>query len=263
MNFTELINEQDIWEEWRGNYKTFVPKFIEEANANKNWREWDEEVFYEFFMRSSDQCVSSLKQGYFNNAEKEAIKEDWAELSPLLREISLSQDKPLFETYHQIKTLIRKHTGANKKAATNRLIAGLQPKLLCTVVNEERLRHLIHLLNTKLEDFNLEIKADWFENSYYLFQEFKKRMGSESGYEIMTYPWQLYDYLLEQSNFPGEKNNDMSESNIESRIDLLKYKKQIILQATSRNGKDEGGETYCKRIVGCSFFERAGGARTV
>lgn len=255
MNFTELINEQDIWEEWRGNYKNFVPKFIEEAKANKNWQEWDEEVFYEFFMRSSDQCVSSLKQGYFNNAEKEAIKEDWAELSPLLAQISLSQDKPLFETYHQIKTLIRKNTGTNKKAATNRLIVSLQPKLLCTVVNEERLRHLIHLLNTKLEDFNLEIKADWFENSYYLFQEFKKRMGSESGYEIMTYPWQLYDYLLDQSNFPSEKNNDMSESNIESRIDLLKYKKQIILQGPPGTGKTREAKLIAKELLGVSSLK--------
>lgn len=139
MTFKELIAQLDIWEDWKRSYNNFVPKFIEEAKTGKNWDQWDQSIFYEFFERPNDQCVSSLKQGYFTNKEKENIRNHWNELAPMLQSIALSQEEPLFDTYYKIKDVLRQYTFQNRKAATNRLIASLQPKLLCTVVNEDML----------------------------------------------------------------------------------------------------------------------------
>lgn len=62
-----------------------MPLFIKEAATKTQWETWDEDVFKEFFERSSGHCVSSLKQGYFTKNEQQQIKAHWNELAPLLK----------------------------------------------------------------------------------------------------------------------------------------------------------------------------------
>ena len=124
----------------------FVPKFIESAKACERWQDWDQDLFYEFFERGGDQCVSSLKQGYFTDEEKTKIKDDWNELAPMLKAIAESQDSPKWDVYEEIKVFIRQRTNQNRMAATNRLIASLQPNLLCTIVKESRLVETFNLM---------------------------------------------------------------------------------------------------------------------
>lgn len=83
MELQDIINKIDIWQD--DNYCYFVPKFIESAKTCESWQEWDKDLFYEFFERGRDQCVSSLKQGCFTKEEQNSIKEDWEELAPMLK----------------------------------------------------------------------------------------------------------------------------------------------------------------------------------
>lgn len=249
MTFTELIDKIEIWDHWQGEYNRFVPQFVAEASTGKNWEDWDKELFYEFFMRSADQCVSSLRQGYFTNAEKDLIKRNWPELSALLQKIALNQEQPLFETYHQIKELIRMYTGNNKKAATNRMIAGLQPQLLCTIVNQDKLGQLVYLLNTHVEDFKMELTYDWFEDSHHLLQIFKEKLN-KNGFEIVTLPWQVYDYFQEQNNPSSKEQNNMNKNKLEQQIQILEYKKQIILQGPPGTGKTRQAKELAVELLG-------------
>ncbi|MGX5687121.1 McrB family protein [Chryseobacterium cucumeris] len=249
MTFTELIDKIEIWEPWKEEYNRFVPQFVAEASTGKNWEDWDNELFYEFFMRSADQCVSSLRQGYFTHAEKDLIKRNWPELSALLQKIALSQEQPLFETYHQIKELIRMYTGNNKKASTNRLIAGLQPQLLCTIVNQDKLGQLVYLLNTHVEDFKMELTYDWFEDSHHLLQIFKEKLNKD-GFEIVTLPWQVYDYFQEQNTPSSEEQNNMNKNKLEQQIQILEYKKQIILQGPPGTGKTRQAKELAVELLG-------------
>ncbi len=249
MTFTELIDKIEMWEPWKEEYNRFVPQFVAEASTGKNWDNWNDELFYEFFMRSADQCVSSLRQGYFTHAEKDLIKRNWPELSALLQKIALSQEQPLFETYHQIKELIRMYTGNNKKAATNRLIAGLQPQLLCTIVNQDKLGQLVYLLNTHVEDFKMELTYDWFEDSHHLLQIFKEKLNKD-GFEIVTLPWQVYDYFQEQNTPSSEEQNNMNKNKLEQQIQILEYKKQIILQGPPGTGKTRQAKELAVELLG-------------
>ncbi|CAH0290985.1 AAA family ATPase [Chryseobacterium sp. Bi04] len=249
MTFTELIDKLEIWDHWQERYSHYVPLFIGEANTGKNWEDWDKEVFYEFFMRSSDQCVSSLKLGYFTHEEKDLIKTNWSELSLLLQNLALNQHQPSFEIYYQIKDIIRKYTSNNKKAATNRLIAGLQPQLLCTIVNEDKLRVLIDLLNKNVEDFELELTYDWFQDSYNLLQIFKEKLNKDV-FEIVTFPWQVYDYFQEQNTPSSTEQNDMSENKLDQQIQILEYKKQIILQGPPGTGKTRQAKELAVQLLG-------------
>ena len=146
MKLQDVINKIDIRQEEHDNYCYFVPKFIESAKACESWQDWDKDLFYEFFERRKKQCVSSLKQGYFTDEEKAKIKAGWNELAPMLKAIAESQDFPKWDVYEKIKVFIRQRTKQNRKAATNRLIASLQPNLLCTVVKEDYLVETFNLI---------------------------------------------------------------------------------------------------------------------
>jgi len=238
-NLKYYLDQIDVWRTWKDNYNKFVPDFIKEASELKDWSKWDKSIFYEFFERSNQQCVSSLKQGYFTKEEQLNIKEHWLELAPQMQAIALQQDRVSFKDFELLKKNIRKYTVQDRRAATSRLIASLQPNNLCTIVNHSNLNELIHFLNKNVENANLKFSGNWFESSNAVLDFFKKESGITDPYELITYPWQLLDYF--KGNHHQKEDNDMSEENLTSKeekeLKLLKYKKQIILQGPPGTGK--------------------------
>lgn len=246
----KVINEIKVWDNWQNNYKNFVPLFIEEAKIKNNWTEWDNKVFQEFFEKNRDQCVASLQQGYYSHDEKLKIKNNWSELAQMLSKISYQQDTLDLETYDKIRNWLRQFTTQNRKASANRLIASLQPKLLCTIVNEDRIKVLMQRINKNDSSASLVISNNWFENSNRVLNYFKNKLPNKDYYEIITYPWQTYDILNNQNNSqnstPIYNNNDMSEIQDETNfLEILQYKKQIILQGPPGTGKTR----LAKKIV--------------
>ncbi len=246
----KVINEIKVWDNWQNNYKNFVPLFIEEAKIKNNWTEWDNKVFQEFFEKNRDQCVASLQQGYYSHDEKLKIKNNWSELAQMLSKISYQQDTLDLDTYDKIRNWLRQFTTQNRKASANRLIASLQPKLLCTIVNEDRIKVLMQRINKNDSSASLVISNNWFENSNRVLNYFKNKLPNKDYYEIITYPWQTYDILNNQNNSqnstPIYNNNDMSEIQDETNfLEILQYKKQIILQGPPGTGKTR----LAKKIV--------------
>ena len=74
MELQDIISKIEIWQEWHDNYSYYVPRFIESAQSCENWQDWDKSLFHEFFERGGDQCVSSLKQGYFTKEEQALLQ---------------------------------------------------------------------------------------------------------------------------------------------------------------------------------------------
>lgn len=243
----ELVKELDHWEDWQNNYNKFVPLFIEEASKGNNWDMWNQEIFREFFEQARDQCVSSLQQGYFTNVEKEKIKNNWNSIAPLLKELSENQDVPNFELYQRVQEEIRKYTDVNRRAGTYRLIASLQPHLLCTIVNEGKLRSFVRSLNSKVFNSDLSLQGNWFNVSNTVIQFFKDQLSESNTYNIMTLPWELYEYFNTNGN--PIKNNEMSESEVSEYIELLEYKKQIILQGPPGTGKTKLAKEMANELL--------------
>lgn len=233
MKLQDIINKNDIRQEEHDNYCYFVPKFIESAKACESWQDWDQDLFYEFFERGGHQCVSSLKQGYFTNEEKAKIKDNWNELAPMLKAIAESQDSPKWDVYEEIKVFIKQRTNQDRRAATNRLIASLQPNLLCTIVKESCLVETFNLMrNVGIEDVPEIDSNSWFKRSYSLLTFFKSKLKCNSVYDICTYSWQVRDYLKNSS----EKQTCNME-NIQSYIKLLKANKNLVLTGAPGTGK--------------------------
>src|SRR5690606_1688925 len=194
MNLKEIVAQVQVREEWQDRYQYFIPLFLQSAIDYENWQDWDKEIFKEFFEKSNGQCVSSLQQSYFTKEEQNVIKSHWSELAPLLRELALSQTQPNWELYKKVTDVIRRHTTKNMQAATNRLIASLQPQLLCTIVADEHLKKLYNKLQCAVTEKELPVyQNDWFKNSYNILRYFKDELGTEDSFKIMTYPWQLKD----------------------------------------------------------------------
>lgn len=245
MELKDIISRITISKEWHDSYCELVPQFIESAKSYENWQDWDKNLFYEFFERGRDHCVSSLQQGYFTNEEKARIKEHWNELSPMLKAIAESQDEPLWNVYNDIKSFIRKHTELDRRAGTNRLIASLQPNILCTIVQEWYLRETFNLLNDagipNVPEFD---SSNWFKSSYLLMDYFKSNVKYNTPYELCTYAWQVRDYLKDLSENQFESINKM-----ESYVNLLKSNKNLVLTGAPGTGK-----TYLAKQIACSML---------
>lgn len=248
--FRKIIDQLEGWTGWRDSYHRFVPLFIEEAKTKERWQDWDSEVFNEFFERSSGQCVVSLKQGYFSYTEKERIRENWEKVAPLLRRIAEQQDEPDFNTYNELKGVLRTYTDVDRRAATNRLIASLQPKLLCTVVNEKYLYELFEYLSCRVNVKLVYVGGDWFQNSYRLWQYYQEQLSDQVYWDIMTLPWETYEYFRNGGNVLDE-TQDMSEDAIYGEIlNLLEEKHQVILQGAPGTGKTYVAKQVARMLAG-------------
>ena len=233
MELQDIINKIDIWQEWHDNYCYFVPKFIESAKTCESWQEWDKNLFYEFFERGGDQCVSSLRLGYFTNEEKNKIKKDWNKLAPMLKKIAESQKQPLWNVYDQIKSFIRQHTNQDRKTATNRLIASLQPNLLCTIVQEGYLMETFTLMEeVGLANVPKYDSTSWFKNSFLLLEYFKSNIKHDSAFDLCTYAWQVREYLKNQSVVYRQSMEDIKEY-----ISLLESNKNLVFTGAPGTGK--------------------------
>lgn len=245
MKLKNIVDQIVIWDGWLSSYNKFVPQFIEEAKTKVDWKDWDKDVFYEFFERSADQCVSSLKQGYFTDVEKAKIKENWSSVSVILKQIADNQEIPQWNLYNELKRVIRQYTSQDRRASTNRIIASLQPKLLCTIVNEDKLYELfIYLKKNNIEGAPDYKGGNWYKNSYAILQFYKEQLSEKDYLEIITYPWQTREYFIEKA----KKTSIMSIEN-DRYIELLRFKKQIILQGAPGTGKTYTAKRIAKALT--------------
>lgn len=227
----EYCNEINIWDNWLSSYRKYVPNFIGEAKTKNSWQDWNTDVFFEFFERSSGQCVSSLQQGYFTKAEQENIKSNWSEIAPLLKALAENQVNPDWNIYQEIKRKIRKFTVQDRKAATNRLVASLQPNLISTIVSEGDLGDLINKINTFTTSY-VSLEGDWFKRSYNVWKLFQQELNPDNPMDIITYPWQLLEHLREAKSSLIEKQERM-----ESILKLVQASKNLILTGAPGTGK--------------------------
>lgn len=240
--YCERINRDDIWAQ---SYKHFVPLFIQEVKTKTRWEDWDKDVFWEFFERPNDQCVSSLQQGYFSRDERVELKNHWNEISPLLKVIADNQDVPQWNAYDRLANVIRQYTKKNMRAAVCRLAAALQPQLLCTIVNDTKLCKLYKLMGKYVSEEIPLCKGSLFQKSRVMCRLFQSNLKDGNPMEIATYPWKILQ-LFESM----EKNNNNMGDNIKEKRTLLEKVHNLVFTGAPGTGKTYLAKQLAKQMIG-------------
>ena len=174
-------------------YKKFTPLFIAEAEKGLNWTEWDKDVFDDYFEKAHN-SVAYLGQGVLRPHHKEVIKKNWMKLAPHLKAIAASQDIPLWDEYKTIRKIIKECTEDNMQIATNRMLACLQPRLLCSEVDLKKLNELIDYIQAYTEvDFPPYERENWEEASFSLLKVFHQLFPEKHYLEFTYIPWKLLE----------------------------------------------------------------------
>lgn len=253
MDLQDIIQQIEVWEPWVENYKTMVPKFIEEASQNKDWSEWDKDTFDVYFNQLEGNPISSMKQGYFTLEQRDLIKSHWRDFSKDLQDIALSQTVPLFDKYEAITNKINSLYDGNRYASINRMIAGLQPQLLCTIVNGMHLNTFCYYLETYCEG-KCKFEGDYFHKSHQICTLFNSLQPHRSYYENVTLPWQTYEFIRDYL----QKNSQNKES-MNNLKNLILSNHNIILSGAPGTGK-----TYlAKQIAAQMILEKEYNEKTV
>ena len=192
-NFAKLIKQLELSSLTQ--YKQYTPLYIKEALNCGNWNEWDEDVFNDYFEKSHN-SVAYVGQGFFRSHHKERIKNNWMRLAPHLKAIASSQDVPLWDEYKTIRKIIKECTKDNMQIATNRLIACLQPKLLCTEVDLRKINELFDFIQTYTDAPIPQYDRDNWEKASYALLRMMHEADPERDYMNFAYiPWKLLDYF--------------------------------------------------------------------
>ena len=174
-------------------YKKYTPLFIAEAEKGLNWTEWDKDVFNDYFEKAHN-SVAYLGQGVLRPRHKEKIKKNWMKLAPHLKAIASSQDTPLWEEYKTIRKIIRECTEDNMQIATNRMLACLQPRLMCSEVDLKRVNELIDYIRTYTDaDFPLYERDNWEQASFSLLKVLHELFPQKHYLEFTYIPWKLLE----------------------------------------------------------------------
>ena len=175
------------------NYRKFIPLYIKEAQKGVNWEQWDKEVFDDYFEKAFN-AVAYLGQGAFRPKHKQAIKANWMKIAPHLKAIASSQDVPLWDEYRAIKRIVIQCTEDNMQIATNRMLACLQPNLLCTEVDLKKINELydyiITYTDTEIPKYD---RNSWERASYELLKLFHTILPGKDVSEYAYMPWKLLD----------------------------------------------------------------------
>ena len=245
--YCKQINCDD---DWAQSYKRFVPLFIQEAKTQKRWENWDKDVFGEFFERSKNQCISSLQQGYFSRGERAELKKHWDEISPLLKEIADSQEIPQWSAYDQLANVIRHYTKKNMRAATCRLAAALQPRLLCTIVDDKSLCRLYQLIRKYVSEDIPLCEGSLFHKSHVICRWFQSNLRDGNPMEIATYPWKILQ-LFESM----EKNDNNMEDIVKEKKNLLEKVHNLVFTGAPGTGKTYLAKQIAKQMIGVETEE--------
>lgn len=240
--YCEQINCDD---DWAQSYKHFIPLFIQEAKSKTRWEDWNKDVFWEFFERPNDQCVSSLKQGYFSHEEKGELKNHWDEISPLLKVIADNQDVPQWNAYDRLAKVLRQYTKRNMRAATCRLAAALQPKLLCTIVDDTKLCKLYKLMGKYVSEEIPLCEGSLFHKSHVMCRLFQSNLKDGNPMEIATYPWKILQLFESMEN----KDNNMAD-NIKEKKTLLEKVHNLVFTGAPGTGKTYLAKQIAKQMIG-------------
>lgn len=278
----EISANIETYKNWASNFIKYSSKVIQFAQEERDWNEWDDDVFNAYFSRKNNHFIGSLRQGDFDKAELVRFQDNWDQIKPILSKIANEQQISNFANYDELFDCLTQFFSKNKNgnpvrkiAAVKRLITGLQPQLLCTVFSDKAMAKLIDYLRKNIVGAeNLLDSGSWYQKSHAMYEFFKKNVDLNDIYyeisddairthtplatqefidaaKIMQLPW----YIFEQFALgPQTVNQEDKLSNMDPMIPklsniLINHKPQIILQGPPGTGKTYTAKDVAEQLI--------------
>ena len=243
MGFKELCNlaknSLGYADNWTKNHNELVKNYIDEA-VNHSDINWDDSKLEQFL--GIDNGVSSLSQG---RPKTEYIKNRWKELCSILSQIAKSDDKFQDKLYNDLEkkifTILNELGYKNRfNAYVHRIVAGLQPKIFSTVINEKDIIALFNVLKNRYKFSIPNISGDWYIDSHALFNWVQKEFPNDDPLSLISIPWALYVYVCK---------NDGYGENMSELINIIENNYNIILNGAPGTGKTYLSLQLAKEII--------------
>lgn len=249
MRLNEIIPDYQPNKYWAEDYRKWVSLYVANAKEGKHIRDWDHNV--RETLLASDNHVSSLMQGNFSHVQREALRNQWDRLIPLLKQIT-NTDEYLpdvsREAYDTILDITRP-LGKEMRAAALRMVAAFSPDKLSTVVSPAALWERYHALLP----FGMKKipNATPMEMSRALQVYINEEYPHDDIAIRSIYLWEVKDFI-------GKWKNANGMELIKDAVELLKHKKNLILQGAPGTGK-----TYTTATVAVKMLLNDSGAPLV
>lgn len=237
-------------------YRKFIPLYIREAQKGVNWEQWDKEIFESYFEKARN-AVAYLGQGAFRPKHKQAIKDNWMKIAPHLKAIASSQDVPLWEEYREIKRLVIQCTKDNMQIATNRMMACLQPNLLCTEVDLKKVNELFDYIATYTDtEIPKYDRKNWESASYELLKLFHTILPGKDVAEYAYMPWMLLKLFRDMNKGKLPPHWLVSSNSQQNDYDEIEDNKDYFEGAlkkvyVNRYERDKDAREECIKAHGC------------
>lgn len=226
-----------VFSDWFPFYSRLIKEYTEQAINNT----WTDEVFQRLIKDTTKNGISDLRQGNFEWEEFRSLKESWPEIQPLIQGIAERNQITQIE-YQKVSDFLRRHTSKNRPAGTNRIIAGLLPGKMTTVVNYNFLKNVILKLKELFPDYP-DLKKNRLTDNINFIQYCESNISFNEPWHVSLFAWYLKEYFEYELHSIQQKQASMQQY-----TDLLLTNKNLILTGAPATGKTYLAKEIAKSI---------------
>ena len=179
----------------------------------------------DLLLKKSNNGVSDIASGQFNESEYAKILQDWEPIYDLLRS-SIDAESVTPEAFKQLETLLAPSLTRSHPQAIRRIWSTLFPDLLTSVTDSGILKKVFEVIRSvdgRLPDYS----KDWLTDNLVLMEYFK---------EVVSFVKPRHRALLAMEIYWNQSSFEIT-SDMDKYIELLKANKNLILTGAPGTGK--------------------------
>lgn len=219
-----IKTENGVYKGWYPEYEKSVERFLAMFEDGKTAGDIDDDT-KDYFIRASENYISSNSQGKYSNAEYEQMLPLWPKMYEIFKR-NLKAGSISREDYDEMKQLIQPALSKQHPAAFHRMWAGLFPHQLTTIITDGKFRNVYDKV-LAIDSALPASSGHWLEDNVAIMKYFKDNVTFREPLHQALFAW----YLFENLNV-----NDNNEK-MDKYVELLRANHNLVLTGAPGTGK--------------------------